>query len=102
MAIATEELPLFFKPSRLSSYCGAQVSTVRNWIRRGVVMNGVVVKLRAERIGWSYRIRRTAWEEFWRALNPDDVQTPADARERRRAQREAERRLDERLGPRRK
>ncbi len=47
--------------------------TVVRWIRRGVKVDGRVVRLAGERLGGRWRISRAAVDDFRRACNPDAV-----------------------------
>ena len=69
--------------------------TIYLWIAKGVLVAGGTVKLRAVRVGGSWRVTPEAWEEFLAACNPGEPPSPVEDRK---AAAASARRMRKRLG----
>lgn len=92
----TEHIPI----SEIAASRGVTPGAVYRWIRVGVRVGGVVVRLKSVRCGGSVRVRLDDLEEFDRLCNPEPWRQAAlqQERERRDARRDRKK-LKDRLGP---
>lgn len=95
-----EETLLTFQ--QVAARCSVNYATVTRWVRFGVLVNGVKVKLEAARMGGRYRTSVEALERFHAACDVPFQPAPMQARtptQVRRATRRAESTLDRLFGP---
>lgn len=71
-----------YRIAELAARTGFHRDTVYAWIKRGVEVNGRVVKLRAERLGRSLIVRRRDWRAFRQTCDPSSGPAPAKAQTR--------------------
>lgn len=98
---------IWLTTAEIAGRFGLNVQTVRSWISHGVTTPRGVVRLRAVRIGYHWRVKRrwlreylAAIEESQNPLPPPPPVEPVDRKQKRFA--EEKRRLQERLDRRRK
>ena len=86
-------------PRQAGERLGKDEDTIRDWIRLGLRAGGGVVKLRAVRVGGTWRIAERDLEEFLAALNPGSRVELAERQEReRKAAEAADARVRRKLG----
>jgi hypothetical protein len=57
--------------SRIAAEHDCTVDAVRWWVTTGVLVGGQRVRLRAVRVGRSWRVPVEAWDEFMAGCNPE-------------------------------
>jgi hypothetical protein len=60
----------YLSPQRIAATYGFTSYAVLRWINDGITVGGHQVRLAAEKIGKSWRVRTEDWEEFRRLCNP--------------------------------
>lgn len=66
---AIDALP-YLSPQQIAARYGVNQDTVCHWIKNGVLIGGLPVRLAAVRVGKSWRIHPQAWDDFLLACNP--------------------------------
>ncbi len=74
----------YMSPQQIAARYGFDQTAVYRWILYGVAVGGHEVKLRAMKVGKSWRVTVAGWEEFLKLCNPDHWRAIAELQERER------------------